>query len=432
MIETGTAPSAAVGAKTGFRWGILSLMWSAIAINYIDRTNLAATAPVIMKEFAFSPTTMGFVFSAFSLSYTLFQIPSGWLADRFGQRRILGAGVAWWSTATALIAFCRGLPSFIAARFVLGIGETAVFPSNAGVTAKWFPDKERARATTVFALGDKFGQVFAMAPIVWLMVKYGWRVPFIVSGCIGFIWLALWLKYYSDPEKSKYANKEEIAYIRQGQQMRDGMDRTKPPLQWYQLLRYRNVRAMCFGFFAFNYIFNFYITWFPTYLVRARGMHLMKMGVLAMIPPTIAMLVGFASAWVQDRLYERGVSKTMVRKVSMTGGMLIGSLVGLAGFIHTDFGAVALLTLSYSGLSCAGPTFWTLPGDVAPKNMTSTVGGVMNSVAQVGGILSPIVTGYIVSTTQSFVPALVVTAAVTLIGAANSFFYLGEVKHIEV
>ncbi|VBB07683.1 Hypothetical protein LUCI_2948 [Lucifera butyrica] len=417
--------------RTNFRWKVALLMFGAIAINYLDRSNLSAAAPVIMKEFHFSATEMGFIMSAFFFSYTLFQIPSGWLADRLGQRLVLGGAVAWWSAATMLIGLCNNFISFIVSRIFLGIGEAAAYPSNAGVTAKWFPDRERARATVIFDCGNKFGTAFAMPFIVWLMVHYGWKTPFIISGLIGFVWVALWWLYYTDPEKSKYANQAEIDYIRNGQQLKEGIG-GKASLKWYQLLRYRNIRAMCIGFFMSNYAIYFYITWFPTYLVQARGMSLIKMGFVAMIPPLVALTVGLISAAIADWLYARGIPKTKVRKINLVGGMLVGSSIALAGFIQTDVGAVALLTLSYSGLACSGPALWTLPGDVAPRNMTSTVGALQNCVSNIGGILGPIVTGYIVSTTHSFVPALIITGAATLIGALNYAFYLGEVKHIEV
>jgi ACS family glucarate transporter-like MFS transporter len=418
--------------RTGFRWKVAVLTWGAIAINYIDRSNLSAATPVIMKQFHFTPTEMGFILSAFFWSYTLFQIPSGWLADRLGHRLILGGAVAWWSAATMLIAFCRALPTFIGARILLGVGEAAAYPAGAGVTAKWFPDRERARATVIFDSGNKFGTAFAMPFIVWLMVHYGWKTPFVISGLLGFGWVILWLTYYTDPEKSRYANQAEVAYIRAGQQIKDGLGDTKAPLKWHQLLRYRNIRAMCAGFFVQNYAIYFFITWFPAYLVQARGMSLIKMGFVAMIPPLVALCVGVLSAILSDWLYGKGIPKTKVRKINLVAGMLTASSIGLAGFIHSDLGAVALLTLSYSGLACSGPALWTLPGDVAPRNMTSTVGALQNCISNIGGILGPVVTGYIVSTTHSFVPALVITGVGTILGALNYAFYLGEVKHIEV
>ncbi|MBU2699388.1 ACS family glucarate transporter-like MFS transporter [Sporomusaceae bacterium BoRhaA] len=418
--------------KTGFRWKVALLMWGAIAINYFDRTNLSAAAPMIMKEFNFTATEMGFIMSAFFFSYTLFQIPSGWLADKFGQRLVLGGAVGWWSAATMSIALCQGFVSFIAARILLGIGEAGAYPANAGIVSKWFPDKERARATVIFDSGNKCGTAFAMPIIVWMMLNFGWKVPFIISGLLGFLWCLLWFKYYTDPEKSKYANQAEIDYIRNGQTNKDGVGNTEQPLKWYELLRYRNIRAMCIGFFMSNYAIYFYITWFPTYLVKARGMSLMKMGFVAMIPPLIGLCVGFLSAYFADYLYSKGYSKTRVRKNNLVFGMLLASSIVFVNFIQTDIGAVALLTLSYCGIACAGPALWTLPGDVAPCNMTSTVGALQNCVSNIGGILGPIVTGWIVATTGSFQMAMMVTGCATLIGALNYAFYLGEVKNIEV
>lgn len=270
--------------RTRVRWIIALLMWAAIAINYLDRTILSAAAPTLMKEFHISPIEMGVVMSAFFWTYMLFQIPAGWFADRVGQRLSLGLAVTWWSIATALTVVCRGVTSLVFVRVLLGIGESGAYPSNAGVTAKWFPDKERARVSAIFDSGSKVGTALAMPLVVWMLTAFGWETPFIVAGLIGLVWVVIWWAYYRDPEKHKYVNQEELNYIREGQTKKEGIDNVQP-MKWYELLKYRNIQAMCVGFFMLNYAIYFFITWFPTYLVEERGMQLMKMGYVSMIPP---------------------------------------------------------------------------------------------------------------------------------------------------
>ncbi|MGA9173238.1 MAG: MFS transporter [Thermoactinomyces sp.] len=416
--------------RTKVRWNIAILMWAAIAINYLDRTNISAAAPTLMKEFHLSAETMGLVMSSFFWTYALFQIPAGWFADKVGQRVSLAVAVAWWSLATAATVLTRGAGSLIATRVLMGIGEAGAYPSNAGVTAKWFPDKERARVSAIFDSGSKVGTALAMPVIVWLLSKFGWEVPFIVSGLIGFVWVAIWWVYYRDPEKHKYVNEAELSYIRQGQVKKEGIDNVQP-LKWYQLFRYRNIWAMCIGFFMLNYAIYFFITWFPTYLVEARHMKLLTMGFVAMIPPLTGLVAELVGGWFSDYLYTKGLSITVARKINLVGGMLLASSIAFAGLVDSAVWCIVLLSISYAGLVFAACAIWSLPGDVAPRNMTSVVGGVQNCVSNLGGILGPIITGWIVATTHSFIPALLVSGAATLIGALTYLFGLGKIEPID-
>ncbi|UUZ90089.1 MFS transporter [Paenibacillus sp. P25] len=418
------------GTRTNVRWTIALLMWAAIAINYLDRTVLSAAAPALIKEFHMDPSQMGLILSAFFWSYALFQIPAGWFADKVGQRISLALSVAWWSVATALTVVSQGLKSLILFRVLLGLGEAGAYPSNAGVTAKWFPDKERTRVSAIFDSGSKVGTALTMPFVVWMLTEFGWKVPFIVSGLIGLVWVVIWWAYYRDPEKHLYANQEELAYIRKGQVKKEGLDNVQP-MKWYELLKYRNILAMCVGFFMLNYAIYFFITWFPTYLVQERGMRLMKMGWVSMIPPMAGLIAELLAGWFSDRLYEKGYSLTFVRKLNLVGGMLLATMIAFAGLVNSVAWSVVLLSISYAGLTSAACAIWSLPGDVAPRNMTSVVGGLQNGVSNIGGILGPIVTGFIVSVTHSFIPALLVSGGATLIGALTYMFWLGKVEPIE-
>ncbi|MGG3571038.1 MFS transporter [Bacillus gobiensis] len=417
------------GKRTRVRWNIAILMWAAIAINYLDRTVLSATTPALMEEFGLDAAQMGIIMSAFFWSYALFQIPAGWLADKVGQRFSLAFCVAWWSIATALTALSQGLKSLLIFRVLLGIGEAGAYPSNAGVTAKWFPDKERTRVSAIFDSGSKVGTALAMPLVVWLMTMFGWKVPFIVSGLLGLIWVVIWWAYYRDPEKHMYVNQDELTYIRDGQVKKEGLNQTQP-MKWYELLKYRNIQAMCVGFFMLNYAIYFFITWFPAYLVQERGFELMKMGWVSMIPPLVGLVAELIAGWFSDHLYSKGYSLTFVRKLSLVGGMLLATMIAFAGLVDSAVLSIALLSVSYAGLTTAACAIWSLPGDVAPPNMTSIAGGLQNCVSNIGGILGPIVTGFIITSTHSFIPALLVSGAVTLAGALTYLFWLGKVEPI--
>lgn len=419
--------------KTNVRWVVAALMWTAIAINYIDRTVLAASAPYMSKDFSITPSEMGIIMSGFFWSYALLQIPAGIVADKLGQKITLGFAVAWWSVATALTGLGTGFKSILGFRVALGVGEAAAYPSNAGIASKWFPDKERATVGGLFDSGSKFGGAVAMPLIVWLISLFGWKMTFVIIGALGVVWSIIWFMYYKNiPEEHKGVNPAELKYIREGQIKKEGLD-NEQPMKWYELLKYRNIWAMCLGFFMINYTSYFFITWLPTYLVKEKGMGMLAMGFAAMLPLLLSMIVEVAAGWASDKVYSKGwLSLTATRKTFLVGGLLMASCIGLAAFAESPIMAVALLCIAKSGTTVAASQVWALPGDVAPKNMTSVVAGLQNSVSNMGGVVGPIVTGAILQATGSFNMALLLSSGLLLLGILNYAFLLGKVKHIEV
>ena len=416
--------------KTGARVIIAFLMWAAVTINYIDRTNIAVAVPLMSKDFHLSPAIMGVVLSAFFWSYVLFQIPAGWVADKIGQRIGFALSVGWWSLATAATALARGAASLVGLRIALGIGEAGAYPCATGVTAKWFPDRERGRVSGLFDSGSKLGAAISLPATAWLISLFGWKASFIISGGLGLVWSAVWwVCHRDDPEKHPRVNLAELQYIRQGQVLHRGSENA-PPMKRYELLRYRNIWAMCLGFFMLNYHAYFFITWFPTYLVKEHHLPLVKMGFLASIPLFVATFAECVAGWFSDMLYSRGWSLTAVRKTILATGMMLAASIALAPLVHSLAWIIVLMTVSKSGGPIAASQVWSLPGDVAPKNMASFVGALQNSVSNMAGVVGPIVTGIILQVTGSFSKALIVVGAATTLGALNYLLLLGKVEPI--
>lgn len=418
--------------KTSIRWWIAALMWLAIAINYIDRTVLSAAAPHLIEELHLTPEMMGFIMAAFFWSYSLLQIPAGWFADRFGQKKGLGLAVAWWSIATSAMGLATGFKSLLGLRIALGIGEAAAYPSNAGIAAKWFPDRERATISGLFDSASKFGGAVAMPLIVWMIYMVDWRWTFAIIGSVGILWVIAWYFIYAEnPEDHKKINKEEIDYIRDGQVQKHGTG-TELPMKWYQLLRYRNIWAMCLGFFTINYTSYFFITWLPTYLVQEKGMDFIKMGIVAALPLLSGMIIEIFAGWASDKIaHKKILSLTATRKLFLTIGLLMALCIGFAPFTDSVVLTVILLCVAKSGTTVAASQVWALPGDVAPKNMVSVVAGLQNTVSNMGGAVGPIITGAIVAATGSFTYALVFSAALVLLGIINYLFLMGKVEPIQ-
>lgn len=418
--------------RSKVRWLVAGLMWSAIAINYVDRTVLSAAAPHLQSDFHLGAMEMGIVMSAFFWSYSLLQLPAGMLADRFGQKIVLGASVCWWSLATAVTGLATGFKSLVILRVMLGIGEAGSYPSNAGIATRWFPRKERATVAGIFDSGSKLGGAVALPLIAWLLATYDWKITFALTGALGLVWCVVWVFVFRDsPADHRRVNAAELAYIRDGEAAprRDAMCADVP---WYRLFAHRNIWAMCIGFFMINYNSYFFITWLPTYLVKARGMSMMEMGFMASLPLVISMIVEVLAGLASDRVYASGrLSLTATRKLFLVIGLLMASSIGLAAFAASPLMAVALLCVAKSGTTVAASQVWALPGDVAPRNMVSRVAGIQNTVSNMGGVVGPIVTGAIVGATGSFVPALLFSSALIVIAMLNYLFLLARVEPIQ-
>jgi ACS family D-galactonate transporter-like MFS transporter len=422
-----------VAAKqTRIRWIVASLMWLAIAINYIDRTVLSAAAPHLIRELSIPVEQMGLILSAFFWSYALLQVPAGWFADRFGQKIGLGASVGLWSIATSATGLATGFYSLFAMRLGLGVGEAGAYPSSAGIVSKWFPDKERGTISGLFDSASKFGGAVAMPLIVGLIALAGWRMTFVIIGAVGVVWAVVWWWFYTDtPEKHGGINAAEIEYIRGGQALRHGADKIIP-LKWYELLRYRNIWAMCLGFFTINYISYFFITWLPTYLVKQKGIGMIEMGFVAALPLMCGLVAEIVAGWLSDRVVRsKRISLTGTRKLFLIGGLSMALCIGLAALTQSVALTVTLLCVAKAGTTVAASQVWALPGDVAPKNMTSVVAGLQNMVSNFGGVIGPIVTGFIVAQTGSFNAALMFSAGIGLLGILNYAFLLGKVEPLQ-
>jgi ACS family D-galactonate transporter-like MFS transporter len=412
---------------------VAGLMWSAIAINYIDRTVLSAAAPHLQSEFHLGAMEMGIVMSAFFWSYALLQLPAGMLADRFGQKIVLGMAVFWWSLATAVTGLASGFKSLVALRVMLGVGEAGSYPSNAGIATRWFPRQERATVAGIFDSGSKLGGAIALPLIAWLLAVFDWKVTFAITGALGLVWCVVWVVVFKNsPADHRRVSASELAYIRADEEAPRQNGAALADVPWYRLFAHRNIWAMCIGFFMINYNSYFFITWLPTYLVKERGMSMMEMGFMASLPLILSMVVEIFAGWASDRVYASGrLSLTATRKLFLIIGLLMASSIGFAAFAASPLVAVALLCVAKSGTTVAASQVWALPGDVAPRNMVSRVAGIQNTVSNMGGVVGPVVTGAIVGSTGSFVAALLFSSALIVIAMLNYLFLLGKVEPIQ-
>jgi MFS family permease len=398
---------------------------AANAINYIDRANLAVAAPIIRHELGVSAAVMGVILSAFFWTYAIMQMPFGWFADRVGARIALAIAVLWWSVSTALTATARGFASLTGYRLLLGVGEAGAYPCGAKVNVSWFPRSERAIAASIFDSGSRIGAALSLPLVAWLIGSFSWRVSFAVTGLLGIIWTVFWLVIYRDPENHPSVTPEQLARL----QAERGTASTGPKVPWSSLFGYRTIWGMMIGFFCLNFAIYFFITWFPTYLIQARGFSFTQLATLGLLPGLVSIPCGWLGGLTSDALYRRGWSLTAARKTCLVGGMLMSSVIAFSVFAPNAYIALGFFAVAYGSLAFTAASIWALPGDVAPTPAhVASIGGIQNFAANVAGIVTSTFTGLMLTITGgSFVVPLIVAGGFCLLGAAVYMFVIEEV-----
>jgi ACS family D-galactonate transporter-like MFS transporter len=408
----------------------------ATAINYVDRANLSVAAPTIQSEFHLSPSTMGLILGAFFWTYALMQMPSGVFVDRVGARIAYALAVGWWSVFTAACALAQGAASLFGFRLLLGVGEAPAYPTNTKVVSEWFPRRERAFATSIFDGGARVGTALSLPIVTALIVRFGWRTSFVVTGLVGIVWALLWLRLYRPPRQHPMVSAAELAYIESDQETSPvGAQNAprSPAMRWRDLFKYRAIWGMMLGFFCLNFVIYFFITWFPTYLVKARGFSLLKLGFYGMIPALVSVLGGYLGGYVSDRLVRSGMKLTWARKIPIVSGMLLSSCIALAVKAETARGALTLLAISYSGLTFAAASVLSLPTDVAPsRKHVASISGIQNFASNLAGICISYVVGALLAKTGGFVVALTLAGGFSILGALSYLFIVPEVAPLRM
>jgi MFS transporter, ACS family, D-galactonate transporter len=428
----GPPPAATAAARTHVRFGILALIALGTLINYLDRTVLGIAAPSLTRDLGINAATMGVVFSAFSWTYAAAQIPGGVFLDRFGARLTYFLSVTFWSLFTLLQGFAGGLGSLLAFRLGLGVSEAPCFPANSRIVGTWFPQGERARATSIYTVGEYLGLALFSPLLFWIMATFGWQAMFVAVGVVGLLFGIVWWFGYREPHESRSVSAAELDHIRAGGGLGHGEE--KAPFSWEnvrRLLGYRQVWGAAIGQFAGNSTLVFFLTWFPTYLATERHMGWVKVGFFAVLP-FLAAAVGVAfGGFVSDRLLAATGSANIARKLPIIAGLLLASTIVTANYVDDNSLVIAILSLAFFGQGMVG-LGWTLISDIAPKRLMGLTGGLFNFAANLAGIVTPLAIGVIVGATGSFVGALSFVGIVALLGALSYIFILGEVRRIEL
>jgi ACS family glucarate transporter-like MFS transporter len=366
-------------------------------LSYLDRACISQAAPMIARDLHFNALQMGYIFSAFGLTYAAMEIPSGWLIDRFGPRLVLTRVVICWSFFTAATGFAWNFASMLSARLLFGAGEAGCFPGLAKAFSNWLPTEERARAEGWKASSARWGAAAAPLMVVGLYGSLGWRITFVLFGAIGFAWAGL---FYFLLRTNRDEVGAEIA-------------RRTP---WRVFLRSRSAWALCVQWFCHFYGFYFYVTWLPTYLLQARGVSLQHGAILGGLPLLTAgcgcLFAGYALPPVARRW---GVVRA--RKVFAYiayGGAALFLLLFTS--IHDANLAMVVMSLSSFVVELSAPVTWTTAMDLGGQSV-GLLTGMMNTLGHLGGSVAPTIIGYLLTVSgNSWDMAFYASAALYAVG----------------
>ncbi|MFY2070889.1 MFS transporter [Achromobacter xylosoxidans] len=420
---------------TRSRYLIMVMLFITVVINYLDRSNLSIAAPALKDEFGLDTVHEGLILSAFGWTYAAMQIPGGWLVDRVSPRVLYAAALILWSAATFFMGFAGSFVILFVLRLAVGALEAPAYPINNRVVTTWFPEKERATAIGFYTSGQFVGLAFLTPVLAWLQHHYGWHMVFVSTGLLGIVWGVLWYLIYREPRQFKGANAAEIELIQKGGGVVDLDKRVtekKAPFNWNDLglvMSQRKLWGVYLGQFCLTSTLWFFLTWFPTYLVKYRGMDFIKSGFLASVPFLAAFIGVLCSGVLSDFLIRRGATVGLARKLPITLGLLISTSMIGANFTDSTPWVIFFLAVAFFGNGLASIT-WSLVSALAPVRLLGLTGGVFNFVGNLSSICTPIVIGFLVSK-DSFAPAIVYVSSLALLGALSYILLVGKVERIE-
>jgi len=401
--------------KKSYRWWVICMLFAGTFVNAVDRGSMGVAAPSIMKELGLDPAMMGVILSAFFWSYFAGNIPSGALADKFGAKATLGWAAFIWSFLSALTGAAQNFIQLVACRIGVGAGESALQPCNVKVVKRVFPTEERATAIGIFNAGIRLGLAVVPIMMAYLITAWNWRIAFYVTGIGSLIWVIIWYYFYHEAKADpniESASKEKVP--------------------WLKLLKHRSIIGIMLCKFFQEYLYNMFLTWLPAYLVMERGFTVLKMGWYASLPWIVTFMALPLIGLLSDTLIKRGMSVTASRKGMIVIGQFIAASVICAVYAESPAVAMAFLVVALVCESGASTVLWSVCAEIAPRNTSASVSGIMNTAGALAGIVSPIVTGVLLKMTGSFRQAFLVASLMIVFAALSMWFVVGKVEQIEL
>jgi MFS transporter, ACS family, solute carrier family 17 (sodium-dependent inorganic phosphate cotransporter), other len=413
----------------GRRHALLAMCFLAMFIAYTDRVNISVASVAMREQFGWTQTVKGIVLSSFFIGYMLFMVASGWLATRFGGKRVLAISVAWWSVFTILTPWAASISiaALVTARIALGIGEAAVMPATYELFRRWVPESERSRAVTRFLSGIPVGQIVGFLVTGWLTSRLGWPASFYLFGLVGFIWTAFWLARISnDPADDRHITAQELRLL----QADTEIEQVPVGASLRRLLAKSPVWAVFVAHFCNNWGLYLLIAWLPSYFRDAMGVSFANAGVYAAAPWLAAFATGNVVAVLADKAIARGATVILIRKLVVGVGLLsFAVFLLLVREAHSATSALVLVCAATGALGICWSGFAPNLLDIAPRHCAVLV-GVSNTLATVPGVAGVAITGWLVDRTGTYSATFTLTAAVAILGALI-YIIFGSAKRID-
>jgi len=408
----GSAEMSLSDAPNRRRWWIISLLFTASLINYLDRAAISFALPLISIDFRLTAQSKGLLLSSFFWSYALMQIPIGWCADRFNLRWLYAGAFTIWSFAQGLTGLAGSLATLLAFRFLLGIGESIYLPGGTKIVSLLFAPKERGLPSGLFDFGTRTGLVLEGILVPWLLVHFGWRHTFLILGFTALVWVAPWLRVF--PRRMQAAETNSAS----------------PDLRSHPVIRTllnRNLLGICLGFFCFDYYWYVLVTWLPDYLVTVRQLSIVQAGFYASLAFFTFGIAEPIGGWIADTLIRHGWDETATRKGIVTITFAMGGfLVAAIRTAHTGIAIWLLIGASLVGLATGN--LLAILQSCAPAEAVGVWTGAENFAGNLAGIIAPLAVGFLITSFGSYVPGFALAAIVLFAGVLAYWLVMGELK----
>ena len=424
--------------RPGFiRYRMLAFLFINVVINYMDRTNISVAATALTKDFNLSSVQLGLIFSAFGWTYMGLQIPGGVLTDHLGARLLYTLSLIGWSFSTLLQGFVNGFAMLFGLRLLTGALEAPAYPINNRVVTGWFPDNERASAISVYTSGQYIGLALLTPVMTAIQYYLSWRGLFIITGSVGIVWGVIWYLFYRDPSKHKQVRKSELDHIEKGGGMINyepgKTSSEKSKFTWKNLrevFSHRKLWGVYLGQFALNSTLWFFLTWFPIYLVKYRGLNFIKTGFLASIPFLSAFAGVLLSGFLSDFLVKKKVSPDIARKAPVITGLLLSAAIVGANYVNSPTLIILFMSIAFFGNGVASIT-WVFVSLMAPKHLIGVTGGAFNFIGNMAPVTVPFIIGYLVRN-GNFEPALIFVSMMAVFGMCCYLFIVGKIERVTI
>jgi ACS family hexuronate transporter-like MFS transporter len=406
-----------------YRWIIVALLFFATTINYIDRQIIGLLKPVLEVEFNWTETDFAHIVMAFTAAYAIGLLLLGRLIDKIGTRLGYVLIICLWSVAGMLHAIARSALHFGLARFGLGFGEAGNFPAGVKAISEWFPKKERALATGIFNSGTSIGVVLALIIVPWILRNYSWHEVFWITGAFGFIWLIFWLVFYDIPAKQKRLSTEEFNFIHNGKESetKQRVINSQVKIRWYKLFTFPQTWALITGKGLIDPIFWFFLFWLPSYFSSAYEIDLKKPSLELIIIYAATTVGSILGGYLSSLLIIKGWSVMKARKTALFIFAILELSIILAQYTTAAWMAVGIISLAVAVHQAWATNVFTMASDMFPTEAVSSVVGIGGMAGAVGGILFPVLVGYLL---DSYKAAGNLTGGYNLLFTICGFTYL--------